>query len=199
MCQLVESIKLKDGEILHLSYHQDRMNRSVEELFAGTVPIDLAKAIVIPENFRSGLFKVRVLYRQTIEKVEIEPYNFRTIESLKVVQHESIDYHLKYTDREILQHLYALRGNCDDIIIIKNGLVTDSFAANLLFFDGQIWLTPTTPLLKGTQRQFLLDQGIIAEKEIREGDIRSYQKVGLINAMVDFDEMPVININRIVY
>jgi 4-amino-4-deoxychorismate lyase len=199
MCQLVESIKLKDGEILHLSYHQDRMNRSVEELYAGTVPIDLAKAIVIPENFRSGLFKVRVLYRQTIEKVEIEPYNFRTIESLKVVQHESIDYHLKYTDREILQHLYALRGNCDDIIIIKNGLVTDSFAANLLFFDGQIWLTPTTPLLKGTQRQFLLDQGIIAEKEIREGDIRSYQKVGLINAMVDFDEMPVININRIVY
>lgn len=199
MCQLVESIKLKDGEILHLSYHQDRMNRSVEELYAGTVPIDLAKAIVIPENFRSGLFKVRVLYRQTIEKVEIEPYNFRTIESLKVVQHESIDYHLKYTDREILQHLYALRGNCDDIIIIKNGLVTDSFAANLLFFDGQNWLTPTTPLLKGTQRQFLLDQGIIAEKEIREGDIRSYQKVGLINAMVDFDEMPVININRIVY
>lgn len=199
MCQLVESIKLKDGEILHLSYHQDRMNRSVEELYTGTVPIDLAKTIVIPENFRSGLFKVRVLYRQTIEKVEIEPYNFRTIQSLKVVQHESIDYHLKYTDREILQQLFAFRGNCDDIIIIKNGFVTDSFAANLLFFDGHNWVTPATPLLKGTQRQFLLEQGIISEKGIREEDIRSYQKVGLINAMVDFDEMPVININRIVY
>ncbi|MBV5312802.1 MAG: aminotransferase class IV [Prolixibacteraceae bacterium] len=199
MCQLVESIKLKDGKILHLSYHQNRMNRSVEELYPGARPIDLAKAIVIPENFRTGLFKVRVLYRQTIEKVEIDPYNFRTIQSLKVVQHESIDYHLKYTDREILQQLFALRGNCNDIIIIKNGLVTDSFAANLLFFDGQNWVTPTTPLLKGTQRQFLLEQGIILEKEIREEDIRSYQKIGLINAMVDFDEMPVININSIVY
>jgi 4-amino-4-deoxychorismate lyase len=199
MCQLVESIKLKDGKILHLSYHQDRMNRSVEELYPGTRPIDLAKAIVIPTNFKTGLFKVRVLYWQTIEKVEIDPYNFRTIQSLKVVQHEIIDYHLKYTDREILQQLFALRGNCDDIIIIKNGFVTDSFAANLLFFDGHNWVTPATPLLKGTQRQFLLEQGIILEKEIREEDIRSYQKIGLINAMVDFEEMPEININRIVY
>lgn len=197
MCQLVESIKLKDGKILRLSYHQDRMNRSVEELYPGTILIDLAKAIVITENFRSGLFKVRVLYRQAVEKVEIEPYNFRTIQSLKVVQHESIDYHLKYTDREILQQLFALRGNCDDIIIIKNGLVTDSFAANLVFFDGQNWITPTTPLLKGTQRQFLLEQGIISEKEIREEDIRSYQKVGLINAMVDFEEMSVVSVEQI--
>jgi hypothetical protein len=44
----------------------------------------------------------------------------------------------------------------------------------------------------------LLDQGIISEREIREEDIRSYQKVGLINAMIDFNEMQVINIDRIV-
>jgi len=87
---------------------------------------------------------------------------------------------------------------CDDIIIVKNGFVTDSFAANILFLDGVQWITPTTPLLNGTKRQFLLDQGIIAEKEIREEDIRTYQKVGLINAMIDFDEMPVIDIDSIV-
>jgi 4-amino-4-deoxychorismate lyase len=174
------------------------MNRSMNELFPDAEKIELAKAITIPENCKSGVYKVRVLYGSSVEKIEIEPYSFRIIKSLKVVRHESIDYHLKYTDRQILQQLFAQRGNCDDIIIVKNGFVTDSFAANLLFFDGKKWFTPTTPLLKGTKRQLLLDQGIISEREIREEDIRSYQKVGLINAMIDFNEMQVINIDRIV-
>ncbi|MDP2338628.1 MAG: aminotransferase class IV family protein [Bacteroidota bacterium] len=198
MCQLVESLKLKNGIVQNLEYHQRRMNRSMNELFPGAGKINLAEAISIPENCQSGLFKVRILYGRFIEKIEIEPYTFRTIQSLKVVHHESIDYHLKYTDRHILQELFAQRGNCDDIIILKNGLVSDSFAANLLFFDGEKWFTPTVPLLKGTKRQLLLDRGIISEKDIREEDIRSYQKIGLINAMIDMDEMPVINIDRIV-
>ena len=198
MYQLVESLKLKDGVIRNLEYHQNRMNRSRNELFPDAEKIDLAKAIIIPENCKSGIFKVRVVYNSGVEKIEIEPYVFRTIQSLKVVHHESIDYHLKYTNRQILQELFAKRGNCDDIIIVKSGLVTDSFAANLLFFDGKKWFTPTAPLLKGTKRQLLIDQGIISEKEIREEDIRTYQKIGLINALIDFEEMPVINIDRIV-
>jgi 4-amino-4-deoxychorismate lyase len=173
------------------------MNGALAELFPRSSGIDLVSAIRISENCRLGLFKVRVLYGSVIENTEIEPYHFRTIQSLKVVHHETIDYHLKYTDRQILQQLFAQRGDSDDIIIIKNGLVTDAFAANLIFFDGQKWVTPGTPLLKGTQRQFLLDQGIISELEIREEDIPNYQKVGLINAMVGFEEMPVISVEKI--
>lgn len=199
MSPLLESLKLKDGIIQKLNYHQFRLNRSMDELFPDAQKIDLAYEIPIPENCKSGIFKIRVLYGQTIEKIEIEPYVFRSIKSLKVVHHESIDYHLKYTDRQILQELFAQRGDCDDIIIVKNGLVTDSFAANLLFFDGKKWFTPKTPLLKGTKRQFLIDNGIISEKEIREEDIRSYRKVGLINAMIDFEEMPKVNLEQIVF
>lgn len=197
MYQLVESLKLKDGVLRNLEYHQSRVNRSMNELFPDAEKIELAKAITIPENCKSGVFKVRVVYGSGIEKIEIEPYIFRTIQSLKVVCHESIDYHLKYTDRQVLQELFAQRESRDDIIIIKDGFVTDSFAANLLFFDGEKWFTPTTPLLKGTKRQLQLDQGIISEMEIREEDIRSYQKVGLINALIDFEEMPVISVEHI--
>lgn len=197
MYPLVESLKLKDGIIQNLYYHQNRINRSMDELFPTAEKIDLTKAIFIQEKCKVGIFKVRVLYGQTIDKIEIEPYVFRSIQSLKVVYHESIDYHLKYTDRQILQQLFAQRENCDDIIIVKNGLVTDSFAANLLFLDGKKWFTPATPLLKGTKRQFLLDKGIISEKEIREEDIRSYQKVGLINAMIDIEEMPIVPVERV--
>lgn len=199
MCQLVESLKLKDGVIQNPAYHQARLNRSMDELFPGAEKINLETDIEIPENCTSGIFKVRVLYCRTLEKIEIEPYVFRKIASLKIVHHQSIDYHLKYTDRTILQELFAQRGSCDDIIVVKNGLVTDSFVANLLFFDGEKWFTPATPLLKGTKRQFLLDQGMILEKEIREDEIGNYREVGLVNAMVDFEEMPVIEINKIVF
>jgi len=197
MYPLVESLKLKDGVIPNLEYHNERMNRSKAELFPGSSEVDLEREIEIPANCHLGIFKIRILYDQLIRSIEIEPYSYRSIQSLKVVHHESIDYHLKYTDRQILQELFAQRGNCDDIIIVKNGFVTDSFAANLLFFDGNSWFTPNTPLLKGTKRQFLLDEGIIIEKEIREVDIRIYQKVGLINAMIDFDEMPVVPVEKI--
>lgn len=199
MFPLLESLKLKDGIILNLNYHQYRLNRAMDELFPDAPKIDLAMEIAIPENCTTGIFKVRVLYGRTIGKVEIEPYVFRSINSLRVVHHESIDYHLKFTDRQILQELFAKRAFCDDLIIVKNGWVTDSFAANLLFSEGEKWFTPKTPLLKGTKRQLLIDNGIISEKEIREGDIRSYQKVGLINAMIDFEEMPVVNLENVSY
>jgi len=199
MCQLVESLKLKDGVIQDISYHQNRLDRSMDELFPEAQKINLAGIISIPEKYHSGVYKVRVLYRRSVNKIEIEPYNFRKIRSLKIVHHESIDYHLKYSDRQILNELFALRGNCDDIIVIKNGFVTDSFAANLLFFDGENWLTPEAPLLKGTKRQYLLDQKIVSEKEIRVEEIQYYQKVGLINAMIDFEEMPLIKMDKIIY
>jgi len=199
MCQLVESLKLKDGILQNLEYHQTRMNRSMDELFPDATGVSLEAIISIPANCTSGVFKVRVLYGSSVEKIEIEPYHFRAIQSLKVIHHESIEYHLKYTDRQILQELFAQRENSDDIIIIKDGFVTDSFAANLLFFDGEKWFTSTTPLLKGTKRQLLIDHGIIFEKEIREEDIRSYQKVGLINALIDFEEMPVIAVEKIYF
>jgi 4-amino-4-deoxychorismate lyase len=199
MCQLVESLKLKDGVLENLAYHQARLDRSMAELYPDAKKIVLSKAIQIPAEFRQGLYKVRVVYRATVEKIEMEPYHFRNVQSLKVVRHESIDYHLKYTDRQILQQLFAQRGDCDDIIIVKSGLVTDALSANLLFFDGQKWVTPDSPLLKGTQRQFLLDRGIITEQQISEKDISKFQKIGLINAMVSFEEMPVVGIENVVF
>lgn len=197
MCRLLESLKLKDGVLGILDYHQQRLNYSLNELFPQSQGIDLKREIIIPEKYHQGTFKVRVSYGAAVEKVEIVPSAFRMIQSLKVVHHNSIDYHLKYSERRLLIELYNKRGECDDVIILKNGCVTDSFAANLLFFDGERWFTPTTPLLKGTKRQLLLDQGLVIEKEIREENILDYQKVGLVNAMIDMDEMPVIEIQNI--
>lgn len=199
MHQLIESIKLKDGILQHLEYHQARLDYSMKELYPMAPAISLSEHLQIPENCQHGIFKVRVVYSNQIERIEFESYQARSIKSLRVVHAPVIDYHLKFLDREILHELYGLRRDCDDIIIVRNGLATDSFFANLLFFDGKKWFTPSTPLLKGTMRQILLDQGKITEKEIREEDICSFQKVGLINAMLDFETMPVIPVSQVLF
>ena len=199
MSPLVESIKLKDGIVYNLAYHQDRLNRSLHELFTKAAAIDLAKELADIRLNYSGLCKVRVVYGPAVEKIEVESYTYRSVNSLKVVYHNDIDYHLKFTDRQLLNSLYSQRESCDDIIIVKNGLVTDAFTANLLFFDGHQWITPNSPLLKGTKRQLLLDTGLITEKQVTVDALASFHKVGLINAMIDFDEMPIIDSKAIYF
>ncbi len=128
---------------------------------------------------------------------EFIPHEYRPVKSLKLVENNEIDYHFKYSDREKLNLLFELRGNCDDILIVKNGLITDSFVANVVLFDGLSWWTPDTPLLPGTQRSRLLQQKKIGKCRITPADLSKYQKIGLINAMQDLEEMPVIVINKI--
>jgi 4-amino-4-deoxychorismate lyase len=91
------------------------------------MPLSLADFLHIPEECRQGLFKCRVTYGPDIESIEFEPYRKRTVRSLKLVVSDEIEYSFKFKDRSALEALFAQRGDCDDIIIVKNGLVTDSF------------------------------------------------------------------------
>jgi 4-amino-4-deoxychorismate lyase len=95
-----------------------------------------------------------------------------------------------------MNHLFNQRGDSDDVIIVKNGLVTDASYANLLFWDGKNWFTPEQPLLKGTQREFLIKNELIKQSTISITDLRKFEKVKLINSMLEMQgpEIPVSNI-----
>ena len=71
---------------------------------------------------------------------------------------------------------------------MKNGLITDTSYANIVFWDGQNWLTPSTPLLAGTKRARLLHESKIKEAEIRVDDLIKYEKARIINALNDLDD-----------
>lgn len=94
-----------------------------------------------------------------------------------------VDYGYKYADRSGLNELLRSAGS-DDVIIVKNGLVTDSAIANLVFESPQGLFTPRVPLLEGVQRAHLLQQNVIMPIDIRVDDLRRYEKVHFINAMV---------------
>jgi 4-amino-4-deoxychorismate lyase len=128
--------------------------------------------------------------------VEFIPYQYKVINSLRLVEHDRVSYEFKYTDRKVLNRLYDLRKNCDDVLIVKRGLVTDTSYANIVFKRGKHWYTPWSALLKGTTRSFLLERNLIREEEIRIEDIKTFESFKLINAMLEFDapEMSISNI-----
>ena len=198
MCLLLETIKLLDGNLQNVEYHNRRLNASIKECFGVDADNCISELIQIPLEYKTGLYRCRLIYDFKNFHVEFVPYKLRTIRTLKLVYDDQIDYHLKFADRSRLDFLYSRRGNCDDIIVVKNGCLTDSFAANLVFGDGIRWFTPDTPLLAGTMRAQLLDNGFLTETRITISNFREYKYVGLINAFLAIGNMPVIPVGLVV-
>ena len=67
----------------------------------------------------------------------------------------------------------------------------------IALFDGTCWFTPASPLLKGTKREYYLDNKMIFKCDIAPADLSKYKKMRLINAMLDLDDgvdIPIENI-----
>jgi len=206
MSRLLETIRFEDGKFSNLLYHQQRMNHSRKELFGCMDEIDLentlhsAGFIIRPQratDLQSGsselekaqdLYKCRIIYSEKIEQLEFVPYNLPSINSLKIIFDDQIDYSHKFNDRTRINELFEKRENYDDILIVKNGFVTDTSVANILCRNGKKWLTPAHPLLKGTQRAYLLDKELIETANIRLQDLKYFEKTRLINAMIQFED-----------
>ena len=82
-----------------------------------------------------------------------------------------------------------------DVLIVRNNLLTDTSIANVALEKEGVWYTPRTPLLKGTKRALLLEQGVLTECDIPSDEISSYSHIALFNAMIDFQSL-VLEINR---
>jgi len=187
MSRLIETICLLDGQFKNLGYHEQRMASSLEQLYKAKEKINLSEYLNSFDYPKIGLHKCRILYDHHSKVVEFLPYILKPITSLKVVVDDTILYDHKYADRSRINQLMGNKGQCDDIIIVKKGWVTDASYANIVFKRDGGWYTPQRCLLKGTMREGLLQSGTIIEQEIRASDIVNFQKFKLINAMLGFD------------
>ncbi len=198
MCLLLETICIENRQVRNVEYHNRRMNRSRKELLGISPELDLRDIIRIPAGMGTGTCKCRVIYDQKVREVQILPYQPGKIESLKIVEDNEIDYRYKYADRSRLEQLLSLKGDCDDILILKDGYLTDTSYTNIVFRepDGS-WVTPANALLRGTMRQHLLDRGDITEAKIKPGDLTKFNLARLINCMMDLDTGSVIEMKNI--
>jgi 4-amino-4-deoxychorismate lyase len=135
-------------------------------------------------NFpKQGLYKCRLIYDTEIKLIEFHAYHPPVIQSLKILPTQIPSLPYKLTDRANYQAAFAQRGDCDDVLLVKNGLLTDTSYCNIALFDGVNWVTPKTPLIIGVNREQLLSENKIFGKDIFLSEIQQYSFISLFNAL----------------
>jgi len=199
MYQLIETIRVNNNQFRNLEYHDRRLNNARRILFGCKSDIHLEEHLTLPPNLDEKTYKCRIEYSKDIHGIEFSPYTPKKIKKLKLVECNFIDYSFKYRNRGIFEKLLLQRDDCDEILIVKNGKITDTSFTNIVFQTKTgSWVTPAKPLLKGTRREYLLDHNLILLSDIRFSDLKHFNKAILINSMLDFDTSFTIEMNNIV-
>lgn len=185
MYPLFETLLIKQNEVQNIALHQARYERSLRQFYGKSAVniFNLSAAIQPPEHLKAQLLRCRIEYDRHNLNLQYAPFSPKTYRTFQPVICDHIDYGLKYTDRSLLNTLFQQRQGCDEIIIIKQGKVTDCSIGNLIFRQGEQWFTSVSPLLQGTQREKLLQQGIIQECEILAKDIDLFDEIRVVNAL----------------
>lgn len=182
--EFFETIKVVDGEHLNLEYHQKRYEDTLKSF--GIQKYEKLESFFNAEP--KGLYRCKIIYNlDAIQNIEYFKYKKRNINSLKIICNDNIDYSLKYTLRKDINALYEQRQRCDDILIVKNGYITDTSIANIALYKDGLWYSPKKVLLPGTTRQRYIENSKIVLKDISVDELDSFTSVALLNAMIDFD------------
>jgi len=181
MCFCFETIKVKDGVLKNLEFHQKRVDKTRFELFGFSDKLCLKEEISdIPLN---GVYRLRMDYKKKTESTSCKKYNRKNINSFKVVN-TNISYDYKYADRRAINDL--LVGGYDDVIILKNGSITDTSTANIALHVNGVWLTPIDPLLEGTTRARLLKTGFLKCANLTIKDLIKAENFAIMNSLIGF-------------
>ena len=197
MYPFFETIRYENGVLENLSFHQQRVDRTFAQhgvtinLQLATIPLGETSA---QNTLPDLLYKCRINYNLSgAYCVEFLPYTLRTIKSFSFAEIGNHTYEYKYSDRDWINEALSTSGT-DEIILVDNGIIKDASYANIAFYDGTNWFTPIIPLLHGTRRAALIEQGIIKEIEISVADLHKYKLVRFVNAMMNWEESPTLPI-----
>lgn len=186
MSRYFETIAIREGVICHLGYHLQRMERALKRDLSLQGIEERIRSEILPPQ---GVWRLKLFYDvQGIEKIVCTPYAPRKISSFKIIE-SSIEYAHKMSDRTELEQLFLQREACDEILITHQGLLKDTSIANIALFIKGEWFTPKDPLLAGTTRARLLEQGVIKEALLQRGDLKRSEKIALLNAMIGMEIM----------
>ncbi len=174
-----ETIKVENGKLLNIKYHQQRVDYT-RSFFGFTDKLELKKQILnLPKK---GEFRLRIDYAKTLEGFTCKEFLKREFKEFKIVESD-IEYRHKYANRDEID---ALKVDETEIIIVKDGFLTDTSIANIAIRVDGIWLTPKTPLLQGTTRARLIERGFLKCEDLTIEDLKKAQNFAIMNALIDF-------------
>ncbi len=185
MYPFFETLRIENRKVQNIPYHQERINTTFKVFYPDFKPLDLEK---VAEDFppEEAKTKCKLSYNGTFFTFHCEKYEEKMHEAFQIIEVEDFDYSFKYTKRDFFKDLKTKFPN-HEIIFTKEGKVTDTTYSNLVFKVNDQWFTPKTTLLKGTQREKLLEQNIISEMDIDRNELKGLTQFKLINAMLDIE------------
>ena len=185
---LFETIKIENGKIHNLEYHQTRVNHACKELFRTEPKLNLQETLT--DYPTDNLYRAKIVYNADgLVAKDYYIYKQKNIATFLLVEMPNINYKFKYFNRDFLS--LPKEHQPDEFIITQNGYLTDTTIANiaLLHTASKKWHTPKMPLLKGTTLNRYLNNKELLEADIHYKDLKNYSKIALLNAMIDRVEL----------
>lgn len=192
----LETICIKNGIVQNIEAHRERMRHTALNFGLQASELPDLSTLIPAELAESNKIKCSVVYHKEIISVQYSDYRPKTINSLKLVEAD-LDYSFKYSDRTQLNALLQEKGDCDEILIVKDNCITDTSFSNVVFRKENEFFTPNTYLLNGIKRQKLLLEKRIRERPITVDDLRHFDKLYLINAMLDIEDGVGLSVEKI--
>lgn len=185
MFRFIETIRIEGGIPRNLAMHQQRMQATFERFFPDAPFPSLQQHLDKKQLRLSEILKCKILYNRRILKTEFSAYKAKEIITFRLITTNDLSYDYKFSNRRALNRGKKIG---EELIFVKNGLITDTSFTNIAVCISGKWYTPAQPLLKGTMRAALLRSGHVKEKEISEQEFLGCEKFRLINAMLPLDE-----------
>ncbi|HNS71615.1 MAG TPA: chorismate-binding protein, partial [bacterium] len=132
MLKFIESIKVLNGDTPDINEHLQRVIRTIQYFYSkSNEKFDFISCVnTVLERERDkisdGLFKLRVVYSDRFISGTLIPYIPKRIKRLKLVESDDIEYPFKFENRTAIDSLLSYKDKCDDILIVKNGVITDT-------------------------------------------------------------------------
>jgi len=197
MFPFFESISLRSGKIENLEEHQRRVDLTFYKFYPGEKVLQLKEILSKIELPEQGHYKIKISYHYDDQQCQFQKYKAQKFEKFILIPSNEFNYNFKFTDRQLIEYYKRNLKPNEEIIMLKNNFITDATFANLIFFDGIKWWTPTTFLLPGTMRSALLKQKKIEETEISIQDLSHFEKFALINALNPIEQTHIYPIHLI--
>lgn len=205
--QLLESLRLEDGQIARLTRHLQRLSRSARH-FGWDWPdtrVDTIQAALqrLAQAHPSGVHKVRLLLDVRGElTLQATP-----LEGAGVTQHQpglagaapvgevvlaaeamppADDFIRHKTTRRQAYAAFAPRdGALDTLLYNADGELTEFTIGNLALLREGRWYTPplSAGLLPGVMRASLLDQGVLHERPLQLDELAKAEGIALLNSV----------------
>jgi 4-amino-4-deoxychorismate lyase len=201
MYPFFETIRYKNGIPENLTLHQQRVDYTLKHFRANTsiVLSDHIHSTTIKPSIDQQVYKCRFKYDLNGQiDIHFEPYYIKNIQTISIHDIGDHEYPFKYTERTWLNNIVA-KAKTDEVILAHNGFIKDASYANLAFFDGKNWVTPSHPLLMGTRRASLLNAQLITESPIHVKDLEKFIFLKCINAMMLWEESPILKLEQALF